>query len=102
MDSSLDAELRADVLVEVGDLVERLGEQRVPLEAAPRNTLDCLQDMVASLAPNQPLTMPSRELLARLIAPGSEPVAASIGDGQPSITETSAPMAPLEPLRMSA
>lgn len=37
MDPSLDAELRADFLVEAGELVERLGEQLVQLEAAPRD-----------------------------------------------------------------
>ncbi|MGA0586343.1 chemotaxis protein CheA [Dyella sp. KRB-257] len=38
MDPSLDAELRDDFLVEAGELVERLGEQLVGLEAAPQDT----------------------------------------------------------------
>ena len=37
MDPSLDAELRDDFLVEAGELVERLGEQLVDLEAAPQD-----------------------------------------------------------------
>jgi len=37
MDSSLDAELRDDFLVEAGELVERLSEQLVELEANPRD-----------------------------------------------------------------
>ncbi|NUO71670.1 MAG: chemotaxis protein CheA, partial [Frateuria sp.] len=36
MDPSLDAELRDDFLVEAGELVERLSEQLVELEANPR------------------------------------------------------------------
>lgn len=38
MDPSLDAELRDDFLVEAGELVERLGEQLVGLEASPQDT----------------------------------------------------------------
>jgi two-component system chemotaxis sensor kinase CheA len=38
MDPSLDAELRDDFLVEAGELVERLSEQLVELEANPRET----------------------------------------------------------------
>ncbi len=37
MDPSFDAELRDDFLVEAGELVERLGEQLVGLEAAPQD-----------------------------------------------------------------
>ncbi|MEW5833578.1 MAG: chemotaxis protein CheA [Pseudomonadota bacterium] len=37
MDPSFDAELRDDFLVEAGELVERLGEQLVDLEAAPQD-----------------------------------------------------------------
>lgn len=37
MDPSLDAELRDDFLVEAGELVERLGEQLVDLEASPQD-----------------------------------------------------------------
>jgi two-component system chemotaxis sensor kinase CheA len=37
MDPTLDSELRSDFLVEAGELVERLGEQLVDLEAAPRD-----------------------------------------------------------------
>jgi two-component system chemotaxis sensor kinase CheA len=37
MDPSLDSELRDDFLVEAGELVQRLGEQLVALEAAPRD-----------------------------------------------------------------
>ncbi len=37
MDPSLDSELRDDFLVEAGELVERLGEQLIALEAAPRD-----------------------------------------------------------------
>ncbi|UGB46373.1 chemotaxis protein CheA [Frateuria edaphi] len=37
MDPSLDAELRDDFLVEAGELVERLSEQLVELEASPRD-----------------------------------------------------------------
>ena len=37
MDPSLDSELRDDFLVEAGELIERLGEQLVALEAAPRD-----------------------------------------------------------------
>ena len=37
MDAALDAALRQDFLVEAGELIERLGEQLVQLEAAPRD-----------------------------------------------------------------
>ena len=37
MDPSFDAELRDDFLIEAGELVERLGEQLVDLEAAPQD-----------------------------------------------------------------
>ena len=37
MDPTLDAELRDDFLVEAGELVQRLGEQLVALEASPRD-----------------------------------------------------------------
>ena len=37
MDPSLDSELRDDFLVEAGELVQRLGEQLVALEEAPRD-----------------------------------------------------------------
>ncbi|MFC3652639.1 chemotaxis protein CheA [Dyella humi] len=37
MDSSLDSELRDDFLVEAGELVQRLGEQLVELEASPHD-----------------------------------------------------------------
>ena len=38
MDPSFDAELRDDFLVEAGELVERLGEQLVDLEASPQDS----------------------------------------------------------------
>ncbi|TNY27141.1 Hpt domain-containing protein, partial [Fulvimonas soli] len=37
MDPTLDSELRDDFLVEAGELVQRLGEQLVALEASPRD-----------------------------------------------------------------
>lgn len=37
MDPSFDSELRNDFLVEAGELVQRLGEQLIGLEAAPRD-----------------------------------------------------------------
>uniref|UniRef100_UPI00191585D7 Hpt domain-containing protein n=1 Tax=Dyella sp. EPa41 TaxID=1561194 RepID=UPI00191585D7 len=37
MDPTLDSELRDAFLVEAGDLVQRLGDQLIGLEAAPRD-----------------------------------------------------------------
>lgn len=115
MDAFMDAELRADFLVEAGELVKRLGE---PREAAPRDAgllnearssafaldaaqmdalleaLDDLQDTWIARAQEQPLTMSPHDFLAHSTPPISAPTAAPLADVQTSIVDTSAPLAP--------